>query len=172
MVDREVREPSAAERRMQERQPWLSREPQYRCLPSGRLFVRLDRYLGSRLRKQWADGRRQRLEDCPGAVVAQLEVLAANKLKADRKEREEAERRRHAWERERTEKLRLIQEEEHRIKALHGEVDAWHRSQRIRAFLGTVRANAIARHGEIRAGGELDQWLTWASEQADRIDPL
>jgi hypothetical protein len=46
------------------------------------------------------------------------------------------------------------------------------RSERLRAYIDAVRATATAKHGEVQSGSELDRWLRWASEQADRIDPL
>ena len=60
----------------------------YNCFPSGRLFLKIDHYC-SGLRKQWVDGKRQRLDERLGDFVAQLETVAA-KTKADRLEREEA----------------------------------------------------------------------------------
>jgi hypothetical protein len=98
-------------------------------------------------------------------------VLAV-RIKEPRAEQEEAERRRRAWETERTEKLRFIREEEEGVKALYAEADAWHRRRRLRVYLDAVRAAAIAEHGEVQQGSDLDRWLVWAADQADRIDPL
>jgi len=55
---------------------------------------------------------------------------------------------------------------------LHREAEAWHKSQRLRAYIDAVRAAATADGGNIESGSELGLWLVWASEQADRIDPL
>lgn len=143
---------------------------EYRLFPTGRLCLQIENHwLGTRT--QWVDGTRQRLENCIGPFILQLEDLAA-KIKKRRAEQEEAERLRRAWEKERADKLRLIEEEEERIKLLHEEANAWHRSKRLRAYIEAARAAAIANHGEVQPGSAHDRWLRWASEQADRIDPL
>jgi len=169
-VDRGPREPTLGEQRQHEQYPSLYHGPYYQYVPSGRLFLRIDHWCRG-LRKHWGDGKKQRLENCLGRFITQLEAVAVT-IKKQREEREEAARRRRAWEEERAEKLRLIHEEEERVKDLHAEVDAWHRSERVRRFIDTVRAAAIAKHGAIGVGSELERWLTWAAAQADRIDPL
>jgi hypothetical protein len=30
----------------------------------------------------------------------------------------------------------------------------------------------IARYGDIQAGSQVDQWMSWAHRQADTLDPL
>jgi hypothetical protein len=42
----------------------------------------------------------------------------------------------------------------------------------IGAFVAAVHDIAIERFGRIEEGSELDEWLRWATQQADRIDPL
>lgn len=48
----------------------------------------------------------------------------------------------------------------------------WHKSRQIWSYIAAVREAAIGRYGVVEPGGELDQWLLWANQQADRIDPL
>lgn len=167
-TDRKERELTAHEKQMQERNPWLYQQPLYTYSPSGRLFLKLDHYCTG-LRKNWADGKRQRLEQCLGDFVAQLETVAAQ-YKADREEREAADKRRHTWELERAEKLAAIKREEEKLARLHANADAWHRSQRLRRFADAVRVAAT--EGRVRSDEELERWLAWVSDQADRLDPL
>jgi hypothetical protein len=167
-VVRTVREPTPSELRRWERQPWISRTPLYDCAPSGRLFLTIDHFC-SGLRKRWTEGKRQRLEECLGAFIAQLEIIA-EQTKLDRREREEAARRRRAWEAERAAKLRAIHDEEERLGILRTQVDAWHESERLRQFARAARAAATA--GRLRDAVEFERWLGWVSDQADRLDPL
>jgi hypothetical protein len=67
---------------------------------------------------------------------------------------------------------RIRREEEGKIKDLDREVASWHRSQKIRSYIDAVKKWAIQKYGEIKPDGKLQQWLTWATNQADRLDPL
>ena len=169
-VTQEAREITAAERERAQREWWFRPSP-YRQIPSGRLFLRMDQFWGFGLRTQWIDGKKQRIETHLGGFVVQLEMLA-ERIKEHRKELQKTEEERRAREIERIEQMRLLRKEEERFKALQAEADAWHRSQRLRQYIAAVRADALTKRGSIREGSELDCWLQWASEQADRIDPL
>ena len=170
-LDREVIELTERQKREKEKSPWLYRHPEYRYFPNGRLVFRIDREWSEGIRKRYADGARQRLEDLLGSAILALEALAT-KLQEDRRKREEEERRRREWEIERVGKLDLIAKEEEKLKKLDRQVDGWHRSQQIRAFLEAVRTEWIAVHGGIPYGSDVASWVEWASQQADRLDPL
>jgi len=73
---------------------------------------------------------------------------------------------------ERAKQLELIKEEEERLAELNEEVVAWHRSQQMRQYIQAVRDLALKQHGAIEEGSKLCEWLTWAEQQADRLDPL
>ena len=102
-------------------------------------------------------------------IVALFEC-AVNKRSA-RIEREEAEVLRMAESR-RKEELRKLQEQERtRLAQLLKDVDAWHQSQKIRAYADAIMAHAEKSEGS-DSGQELMEWVSWVSQQADRIDPL
>jgi hypothetical protein len=61
---------------------------------------------------------------------------------------------------------------EEKMKALDREVASWQRSQQIRSYIDAVKKWGIQKYGEIKPDGKLHQWLTWATKQADRLDPL
>ena len=67
---------------------------------------------------------------------------------------------------------RLRREEEERIKSLENQIEAWYRSRQIREYLQAVKRTAIQKYGRIEPSSELDKWLTWAKQHADRVDPL
>jgi hypothetical protein len=67
--------------------------------------------------------------------------------------------------------LRRIEEEEKKIKTLKREAAAWLLAERIRNYVAAVRADAAQRPD---SGGrtKLLEWIYWAEQQADRVDPL
>lgn len=169
-LDREVRELTRAEQAEKAEYPWRY-SVQYRHFPSGRLFLRIDHADTLGLRKHWADGSRQRIERCLDAFVLQLERFA-EAIKRQRLERQEAERRRHAWEMERYEKLRQIGEEDDRVRTLDRQAEQWHKSQELRRFIEAVRAAGNSGSTGVPQGSDLQRWLEWATAHADRMDPL
>jgi hypothetical protein len=48
----------------------------------------------------------------------------------------------------------------------------WRNSNLIREYARAVKENAVKQSGTIEAGSELDRWLAWAANVANRIDPL
>jgi hypothetical protein len=170
-VNRDERELTPREKRKIEEHPWLYRETQYRYVPSGRLSLEILTYGREKVRRRWTDGKRQRIENVLNSFVVSL-LKISDAVYTRRLEEEERRRRREEWERQRGEKLRLIREEEERLKHLNAESDAWHYSQRLRAYVAAVRDAVIATHGRIEEGSPCASWLAWATQQADRADPL
>lgn len=72
----------------------------------------------------------------------------------------------------RVQKLEEIRKEEERLNALLAEVDAWHKAQRIRAYVQAVQDASVAKHGRMPAGSQSERWIPWALGHADRFDPL
>ena len=70
-----------------------------------------------------------------------------------------------------TDVLRRIEEEEKKIKTLKREAVAWWRAERIRNYIAARRADAAAQP-DSNQKKEILEWIDWAEEQADRIDPL
>lgn len=169
-VDRKVRELTKAEKKEQEKHPWLYRTPRYDYSPAGNFSLRI-KGSGNGERRVWSDAKRQRVEDSLNAFIAGLAHAAVRQRAAElerdryRHEREESERRRREEERHR----RL---EEARARALETQIAGWRKSGEIRAYVEAVRRTAIERQGAIEPNGNLDRWLTWTSRYADWLDPL
>lgn len=141
----------------------------YEYRPSGRFTLQIDSYVQGR--KNWSDGSRQRVEDCLNDFIAVLIEEAA----IQRAEHMEKERQRRLAEEERyrrEEAERRRKEEEARIQTLIKEAEAWEKSRQIRAYIKAVKERAIEKYGQIASGSKIEQWLTWAEQQADRFDPL
>ena len=98
-------------------------------------------------------------------------MVAAQK-KADREERE---RQRLEWEeisKRRDEIQRLQEEERTKIESLNQHVENWLKSQQIRSFISELRSNDTQQIQKIIKCEDIAEWLNWALQQADRLDPL
>jgi len=169
-LDRTEKKLSPAQIKEKEEYPWMySREYDYS--PNGLLSLRIKNDDCLNTRKTWTDGRRQRLEDCLNSFVGGL-VRAAIAIKHLRTEREQRELR---WQEERLKREeadRVRREEEEKLKDLEREIASWQRSQQIRSYIEAVKKWGIRKYGEIKPESKLHEWLTWATKQADRLDPL
>jgi hypothetical protein len=109
-------------------------------------------------------------ENLNKAVIRLIKVAEAKKAKRLEWERREAEeeeaRRRH------DEIQRRKRDEQERYEQLLKQVNAWTLSNQIRAFIGAVAASAVREGGSTDPGSDLDKWIQWANQQADRIDPI
>jgi len=94
----------------------------------------------------------------------------AKRFDQEKREREEQQRREERARRE--EIARLRNEEQARLDKLRSDASNWHEAQRIRSYLSAVRDTAIKKFGVIQPGSESEEWLIWAEDQAERLDPL
>ena len=115
-------------------------------------------------RQQWADGTRQKVEECLGTVIQALQLAAQQK----KVQREENERRRKAWEEEaerQRERQRLARLEAQRAEKLNADANAWIQAARIRRYV--VELDKVT-----STVPDLKGWIAWARSYADTIDPL
>jgi hypothetical protein len=139
---------------------------EYDYIPSGTLVLRIKDAPGD-IQSEWKDGKRKKLED-------QIDSFIEGLYKAADKEKE-LDRERQKWHEEylKKEEEKKTEEQEHeRFKILEKEALSWHTSKVIRAYVEDATRAYIQKHGNIEPGGEFDKWKTWASEQANRLDPL
>ena len=99
-------------------------------------------------------------------------IRVAHVVKTHRLKREEEQRARIEAEQKRLLEERRRQAEQKRRDYLLQEATAWGQAQQVRAYIATLREKVIARHGEIQPDSQVHQWITWASRQADILDPL
>lgn len=126
--------------------------------------------------RRWCDKVNLSIEDQLSKIVPGLVKFAA-RSKMKRKEQEEWKHKRELEEAERREqfrlrleKQRLAEEEQLRVEALHVDAERWQKSDLLRRYVEAKRKNALEKTGVIE--DELDQWLRWAENQADRLDPM
>ena len=158
-----------SEDKTRKQHPWEYRQYEYK--PTGTLMLKITEWRADGLRKTWSDGKIIKLEEYLNEfIVGLLKVAAA--VKAYRAKQEEEERLRREAERRRYEEAQKREEELARQRALEQEAANWAKAQQLRAYLSAVKAILTVKHGRIQSGSPADQWLTWAHQHADRLDPL
>ncbi len=145
--------------------------PKYDFFPNGRLILRIRNVHSGHVRHTWSDTVGKRLENLLNSFIVGL-ANAAVDIRACRLEREKEEREREERRRKIEEIKKLRREEEQRLKILDQQVSNWHQSLRIRQYVEALREAALSKHGTIELGSDVDKWITWAIQQADRLDPL
>jgi len=113
------------------------------------------------------DDKRGKIEEKLNVFVIAL-IKQALQMKDVRVRRQRDEQMRQERERRRWELDALIREEKERVEGLKKQSDAWHESQKLRAFIHAARE----RYTTINPESKFAKWLVWASLQADRLDPL
>lgn len=159
------RELTPAERK---ERPWANKF-EYEYNPSGRLSLEIKNW--SAPRKNWSDAKIKRVEDCLNDFIIAL-IKTSVLLRTREVQRKQEECSRLEWERLRAERDRLRREEEARLQNLINNASNWQKCKQIREYIQAVKEDAIRKNGGIEPGSELDRWLSWANQQADRFDPL
>lgn len=168
---REKNIPTPAEQKRLDRDSWYRyRFPDYKYFPSGDLSLKLDTGYSSGLRGTWADGKQQRVEKCLNKFIAEAYKLAAHQ-KAARIERERQKREWAEQERRREILRQQIEQEQKRLDKFTEQARAWQEAQQWRAYVQAVRSAGYYAIGEITGGRNIDEWCSWALEQANRLDP-
>jgi hypothetical protein len=138
--------------------------PQYDYTPSGIFIFTIDEYTEG-LRHRWSDRKSRPLEACLNDIIVSLVRIAVTVLEPRRLE---AQRQHQLW----LEEARRRQIYQAKMDALNKALQDWQENQHLRAFIRAVEGAAKSRFGEIRDGSPVDKWLLWATELADRNDPL
>jgi hypothetical protein len=151
--------------------PWSA--PKYDYKLTGRLqfqIANLPPYMGP-IRRTWADGKQQRLEDCIGDFIVGLNIAAA----AIKKNRQETEERHRRWEeeRKREEEERRIAEEQKRKAELVAElIGNWEEAERFRKFMKAIEGVNGRPDLSQTEKNDIQQVVEWISQYADSLDPL
>lgn len=123
------------------------------------------------LRRTWADGKYQRVENCIGDFIVGLRVAAAA-IKKNRVVTEERERRR-AEERKRQEEERQKAEEQKRKAEFVGElIGNREEAARLREFAKAIETQTAQSNFSDAEKNDIQQVVEWSKEYADLLDPL
>lgn len=132
-----------------------------RLEPTGILSIEVWNYYSGGPQKAWRDRESTKLEEqLPKCVAGMMRI--ALKERADEQARKERELVRQKKIDTVAAELEKIEAEEKKIRLLRREVLAWHRAERIRKYVAAARESAVKDR----------EWIAWAQQQADRIDPL
>jgi hypothetical protein len=141
---------------------WLI--PRYDFTPKGTLIFTIDGWTEG-LQHRWSDRKNRPLEKCLndiiiGMVRIVVTVLIPRRLEAVRQHqlRLEEDRRRQIY--------------RAKMDALNKALEGWQQSQGLRRFVAVVDEAAQRRLGTILENSPINEWLCWARDLADRIDPL
>jgi hypothetical protein len=151
--------------------PWMYSRPEYRYDPNGRLALRIGQPNRSGGRRTWADGAKQKLENCLNKFIGGLLQVAESEL-AYRQEDERWHREREERERREREEQQRQEEERKRSEQLLDQVDRWDRSRRIREYIADMRSNTLNPEKWNIAKVPLVEWMEWALKYAEKIDPV
>ena len=139
--------------------------------PTGILYFEFVNIYVSGARKIWSGTPTMKLEEIVNDVVLGI-VMAAI---LDKKRDEELERRRKK-EDEVREQERLKEEqkknEQERIQALVQDAQKWQTSNIIRTYIKAVEEKYISEKTLQDINAELKDWIKWAKEKADILDPV
>jgi len=151
--------------------PWSA--PKYDYKLTGRLQLQISNlplYMGP-IRRTWADGKQQRIEDCIGDFMVGLTVAAAA-IRKNRQETEERHRQREE-ERKREEEERCIAEEQKRKAELVTElIGNWELAASLRRFVKAIQDEKVRSDFSEAERNDIQQVADWTREYADSLDPL
>ena len=119
----------------------------------------------------WSDSERTKIESLVPECIATMMKIAVEHRRRTAKRRQEELFRKLRWE----ELGRLkaeIEAEEPRIGRLESGATNWQRARRIREYVLAVAEYRKEQGKELGPDTALGKWVTWALQQADRIDPL
>lgn len=148
---------------------YLDYNSRYEWVSTDELSFHIDEYISGSAQRTWNDTKHSRLEEKLDLILAGLPAMAVG-LKAHREERE-------AWRRSYEEERRREREEARRVetqrrlrKRLVLAMQDWERAARLHHFCDAVEARCRDLDATQRA--VVTEWLAWAREQTDALDPL
>jgi|GEM_PF-671353 len=174
LTRREIPPPPPPEPRPGRRPRWQSDYtptyyPTKEWVSSGELTFEIDERGGQGVRRSWTDTKRKLIDVRLGDILDGLAGMAAG-IKAEREKRAEWQRR---WDLKQAQQAELARQIEAlrlvRARMVEGLL-RWEQAGRLRRFTNAVEAHlAHVEEGSADAGR---QWLAWAREQADLLDPI
>lgn len=134
---------------------------------NGELYLRFPGYYGIKMRQNWRDGTKQRVEDLLDGILDTVQYVASEAHRIHRAE-EERRRQREEEERIRKERERQIALENARREKLFQQLDRWKKSRELIEFLEFADKKRTG-DGD---SAEFDSWVVWARSIARELDPF
>lgn len=142
--------------------------PRYDLLKTGKLNFEINAYHSKR--KNWHDTDNRQIEDQIGEIIIWV-MEAIYVVKTSREESEAEEIRRAELERKRRRLDELRKEELEQVELLEQAASYWKNAQKIREFANSVESK-IAEIENKEKRVKIINWLKWARDKADWLDPL
>ena len=170
-TSRTEREPTEKERQEIKKHGYTYLPDRYSYNHTGMLKLGILGDYRDELQKVVADGKQQRIEQLLNEFIVKIETEAVRR----KRDAEHRERRRLLWEEEarlRREYEEKQRKEMERFKALETAARNWKRAEDLRAYIAAVETKAASEDGSIASERDLGQWIAWARQKADWIDPI
>lgn len=164
---------------LKERYEFLHSRYNTRYEPTGKLtlFIDVDQYVVSGIRRQWRDTGNRKIEDYLGKFYEGV-IEVATKLRESTEEKkrreiaaEEARKKREIQEKHWAEVRKQQSKEQARLDGLLSQVKSFRLAEDIRAFVEAycqAKLNGVTDQDSIN---KIEQWSQWALLHADRFDP-
>ncbi len=145
----------------------------YDRVPSGILCLSIDEWVGGRgtQQKNWRDTKSVVLEDRLPKFMSGLIQIAAKKSEETRQRKEE-ERLREERKRILLQKVDEYNLEKERVSGLLEDSDNWNKAFALRQYIAEVEKRLKLEESIPFIEGSAEDWIQWAKNQADRLDPL
>jgi hypothetical protein len=171
-IEQRTHTPTKEELARQNQSSW-NRPPKWDFVATGRLCVSLEDlpYGLKTLRKSWADGKYQRLEDCLGDFIQNLPraVLA---IKLDKEDKERTRRQWAEKEKQAEEARQRHAEFQRKAKHVSRLIEEWNRSKHLLEFATLLRTSSDSQQLNDEGRNELNGMADWAERYGEALNPL
>lgn len=142
---------------------------EYDHLPTGILILSIENVrVDHTIRKNFTDNYAGKVEDKLNEFMAAL-LICSQAMIAERKYRDQQHKIYEEQQRKRDELLLQIKNEEKKVAELFSNIELFHKAKIIREYVEALRLKSSVNDQELN---ENEQYIQWALEQADRLDPL
>jgi hypothetical protein len=170
-LQRKERELTEAQKKEKAKKPWMYSYPSYDRVPTGSLRLKITEPGWRTNNDGWTDGKRKLLEVRLNDFLAAMRIEVEQSLYwKNRREQEAIEQKEQARLDEELRKRRLA--EQRRLWALLSESISWEYGRRIREYVSAIKERASQMSVGSQEDEELTDWIQWALQQADALDPL
>lgn len=144
--------------------------PKWDIVPTGSLAIKILALGGGFWGSSWTDRADTPLDDMLAQILQELELrhdAAVDRRLMEEQQRIEQERQ---WEIAREEAVQALTDS-HRAEVLTGQVEKWREVAAIRDYARDLEQAALAEEDDAKRTAALE-WIQWARDYADRIDPV
>jgi len=140
--------------------------------PTGVLVLSIeDLYVDHKLRKNFTDNLLGKVEDKLNEFIVAI-IITSQALNAQSTYRDEQHKIWKDKQRKREELSKQIKKEEEKVKDLFSNIEQFHKAKIIREYAELIKQKSMDDSLNDQEKKEKQEYIKWALEQADRVDPL